>query len=94
MHNFYFLQCYSIIIIVIITLDLYRISRDPRAPTSVDSDIRTYTIRDPRTNSSNNTASTIPTPQVPIQVVQPTRPQVQLPPKSASSTDNEKVIKT
>lgn len=61
----------------------------------MDSDIRTYTVRDPRANSNNNTATTVPVsvPQIPTQVVQPARPQVQPPPKSASSTDNEKVIK-
>jgi len=64
------------------------VSRDPRAPVSMDSDIRTYT-RDPRANSSNATAT-----QMPSQAVQqPARPQVvQQPPKPGSSTDTEKVI--
>jgi len=67
------------------------VSSVPRAPVSMDSDIRTYTIRDPRANSSNVTAIA---PQMPSQVVQqPARPQVvQQPPKPGSSTDTEKVI--
>jgi len=75
--------------------NLSRVSRDPRAPTSMDSDIRAYTVRDPRANSNNITATTVPAsvPQIPTQVVQPAWPQVQLPPNSASSTDNENVIK-
>lgn len=71
-------------------------SRDPRAPTgAMDLDIRAYTIRDPRANSSNNTATATPVagPQIPQQAAQPVRPQVvQPPPKSGSSTDTEKVI--
>ncbi|XP_026812492.1 cleavage stimulation factor subunit 2 tau variant [Rhopalosiphum maidis] len=65
------------------------VSRDPRAPVSMDSDIRTYTIRDPRANSSNAAATP---PQMPPQVVQqPARPQVvQQLPKPGSSTDTEK----
>jgi len=57
----------------------------------MDSDIRTYTIRDPRANSSNAAATP---PQMPPQVVQqPARPQVvQQLPKPGSSTDTEKVI--
>jgi len=67
------------------------VSRDPRAPVSIDSDIRTYTIRDPRANSSNVAATP---PQIPTQTVQqPARPQiVQQLPKPGSSTDTEKVI--
>jgi len=57
----------------------------------MDSDIRTYTIRDPRANSSNAAATP---PQIPSQTVQqPARPQnVQQLPKPGSSTDTEKVI--
>ncbi|VVC32618.1 Hypothetical protein CINCED_3A024567 [Cinara cedri] len=63
------------------------LSRDPRASATMDSDIRTFTIRDPRANS-NNTAQV--TTQVP-QAVQPTRPPAgQQQPKPGSSTDNEK----
>jgi len=67
------------------------VSRDPRAPVSIDSDIRTYTIRDPRANSSNTAATP---PQIPSQTVQPpARPQIaQQLPKPGSSTDTEKVI--
>jgi len=66
------------------------VSRDPRAPVSIDSDIRPYT-RDPRANSTNSAATTT---QMPSQAVQqPARPQVvQQPPKPVSSTDTEKVI--
>jgi len=66
------------------------VSRDPRAPVSMDSDIRTYT-RDPRANSCNAAATAT---QMPSQAVQqPARPQVvQQPPKPGSSTDTEKVI--
>lgn len=65
-------------------------SRDPRASVSIDSDIRTYTIRDPRANSSNVAATP---PQIPSQTVQQPRPQIaQQLPKPGSSTDTEKVI--
>ncbi|CAH1709852.1 unnamed protein product [Aphis gossypii] len=64
------------------------VSRDPRAPVSIDSDIRTYTIRDPRANSSNVAATP---PQIPSQTVQQPRPQIaQQLPKPGSSTDTEK----
>lgn len=65
-------------------------SRDPRAPVSMDSDIRTYT-RDPRANNSNAASTGT---QMPSQAVQqPARPQVmQQPPKPGASTDTEKVI--
>lgn len=70
--------------------NIYRVSRDPRAPVSMDSDIRTYT-RDPRANSSNTAATA--TQILPQAVQQPARPQVvQQPPKPGSSTDTEKVI--
>lgn len=63
-------------------------SRDPRASASMDSDIRTFTIRDPRANSGNSAATT----QVP-QAVQPVRPVAgQQQSKPGSSTDTEKVI--
>lgn len=68
----------------------------------MDSDIRTYTIRDPRANSNYPAtaaaaaaAAAAATPQqMPPQVVQqPPRPQVALQPaKPGSSTDTEKVI--
>lgn len=83
-------------------------SRDPRASATMDTDIRTFTIRDPRANSNNaaataasmaaTTTATAPPPQLtqmPPQAVQPSRPPVaqqQLPQKPVSSTDNEKVI--
>lgn len=70
-------------------------SRDPRAPTSMDSDIRAYTIRDPRANINvaQTASTTIPQMTTTSQSVQPTRPQVtQQPPKSGTSSDNEKVI--
>lgn len=67
-------------------------SRDPRAPTSMDSDIRTYTIRDPRANINIASTPSTTVPQMPPQSVQPARPQVnQQPPKSGTSSDNEKV---
>ncbi|KAL5240127.1 hypothetical protein ACI65C_007537 [Semiaphis heraclei] len=64
------------------------VSRDPRAPVSLDSDIRTYS-RDPRANSSN---AAVTATQMPSQAVQqPARPQVvQQPAKPGSSTDTEK----
>lgn len=64
----------------------------------MDSDIRTYTIRDPRANSNYPAvaaAAAAATPQqIPPQVVQqPPRPQVTpQPAKPGSSTDTEKVI--
>lgn len=61
----------------------------------MDSDIRSYTIRDPRANNSNTpTIPPVAVPQLPPQAVQTApRPQaVQQPPKPGSSTDNEKVI--
>lgn len=68
---------------------MFRVSRDPRASATMDSDIRSYTIRDPRSISNNLVSA----PQVPTQVVQSTRPQVvQQQPKPGSSSDNEKVI--
>lgn len=65
------------------------VSRDPRTSVSMDSDIRTFTIRDPRTNSSNAAATAA---QIPPQAAQQAaRPQVvQQPPKPGSSTDTEK----
>jgi len=73
-----------------LSYNVFRVSRDPRAPVSMDSDIRTYS-RDPRANSSNAAATAT---QMPSQAVQqPARPQVaQQPAKPGSSTDNEKVI--
>jgi len=68
-------------------------SRDPRAPTSMDSDIRAYTIRDPRANINLTQTASTTIPQMTPQSVQPTRPQVtQQPQKSGTSSDNEKVI--
>lgn len=67
----------------------------------MDSDIRTYTIRDPRSNSNYPgtmaaAAAAAATPQqMPPQVVvqPPPRPQVApQPAKPGSSTDTEKVI--
>lgn len=65
-------------------------SRDPRAPVSMDSDIRTYT-RDPRANSNNAAATATQMPSLAVQ--QPARPQVvQQLSKPGSSTDTDKVI--
>lgn len=61
---------------------------------AMDSDIRTYTMRDPRGNNSN-AAVPVPTAtqQLPPQSVQPARPQAQPQSKPpVSSTDTEKVI--
>lgn len=60
----------------------------------MDSDIRTYTMRDPRANNNNATApAPTATQQLPPQMVQPTRPQATQPQsKPVSSTDTEKVI--
>lgn len=76
-------------------------SRDPRAPVAMDSDIRTFTIRDPRANSNNAVSVATVAPvtttaplQVPSQAVQqPVRPQpVQQPAKPGTSSDTEKVL--
>lgn len=67
---------------------ILRISRDPRGSVAMDSDIRSYTIRDPRSITNNS----VPPPQIPPQVVQSARPQVVQQPKPGSSSDNEKVI--
>lgn len=58
----------------------------------MDSDIRTYTIRDPRSNINMVTTAPTTMPQIPPQSVQPARPAAsQQPPKSGTSSDNEKV---
>lgn len=70
-------------------LFFYRSLRDPRA-SAMDSDSRTYTIRDPRANS--NLVPPTQSSQMPPQGMQTTRPPaVQQPPKPGSSTDTEKV---
>ncbi|XP_050529757.1 cleavage stimulation factor subunit 2 [Daktulosphaira vitifoliae] len=65
------------------------ISRDPRAA-NMDSDIRQFTIRDPRSNN-NIAPPAVIMPQIPSQQLPSSRPQpTQQQSKPASSTDTEK----